>query len=113
MLNIREIVLPYVVAVLGIFAVVMLSVAPTEKDTTIALVFLPGSAAGQAMHNFAEHALPIRDIRWRGRLVEFDISTLASAERKGILEQLSFATIPIAVRSGALCNTRNIDRGTL
>lgn len=109
----RELALPAFATFFGTFAMLILSLAPTAQDMSIALILLPGGAANKAMHNFAELDVPIRDIRWRGSLVEFDIRSLTEAQRKELFSQLPPATLRIAVRSGAICNARSTDRGIL
>ncbi len=97
--------LPWLVSVFGTLALAVPYLAPAARDDVAALILLPGGAPGQALRDIGALGVPIRDIRWNGRLVELDIADLPPAQRLGLARRLSVPAMQIAVRPAALCAT--------
>ncbi|TVP71288.1 MAG: hypothetical protein EA339_10425 [Rhodobacteraceae bacterium] len=91
------------VAVLGTLALFYPYLAPRADDQAIVLVFSPFASPSAIFNEVSALDLPIRDIRWNGRLAELDLSLLSADERRGLTRNLAIPALQVASRPSALC----------
>ncbi len=96
-------VLPVFVSLFGTLALFFPYIAPRADDQATVLVFSPMIPADVVLQEVAALNLPIRDIRWNGRLAELDLSTLSPEHRRAVAQRLSVPAIQIGLRPYALC----------
>lgn len=94
---------PYIVALLGTISLFVLHNRPHQQDQVIALLFLPTTSALKVIEAITAFDLPIRAIRWKGRLVEIDVSGIDEENRQFISRRLPIFSVQVSTRPTALC----------
>jgi len=98
-----ERIVPLVVSVSGIAALTILHALPGAQDNVTALLFSPTVPRAEILREAAYLGLPIRDLRWNGYLVEFDISDQPVQLKTSLARRVSAPAVQLAIRSGSFC----------
>ena len=91
------------VAAFGLISLTYLNVKPLEVDEVTALLFPPTISIDKINSALLKSDLEVRNIRWRGRLVEIDVSKIDEDRRKSIARELAIFSIQISIRPTILC----------
>lgn len=96
-------IVPVVVSFSGIAALTILHVLPGTQDNVTTLLFSPTVPRATILQEVTHLGLPIRDLRWNGYLVEFDISDQPDQLKTSLARHVSAPAVQLAIRSGRFC----------
>lgn len=95
--------IPLAVTILGTISLMFLHTKPNPADKVTALLFPPTTSATKIIDAILSRNLPIRDIRWNGRLVEIDLSEIEEERRINIARSLPILSLQISIDPTRLC----------